>query len=112
MSKYQELTQGLSTTLGKLNKENPNLMSNFHNLSKHATKSGALDEKTKELMALSIGIAKQCDGCIGFHTQKLVKLGVTQEEFLEMLDIAVYMGGGPALMYAASAYDAYQEFAQ
>lgn len=53
----------------------------------------------------------RCDPCIGFHTQTLVKLGATRQEVDETLGVAVYMGGGPSLMYAASAIKAFDEFA-
>ena len=52
----------------------------------------------------------RCDGCIGFHTKALVRLGVTREQLNETLAVAVYMGGGPSLMYAAEALRAYEEF--
>ena len=68
-------------------------------------------EETKELIALAIGVAKQCDACIGFHTQALRKLGATDEEVSEMLGVSVYMGGGPSLMYAADAWTAWQQTA-
>mgnify|MGYP000949329364 CR=1 FL=1 len=71
---------------------------------------GALDEKTKELIAMAIGVASRCDGCLGFHAKALVRLGATPQEFREMLGVAVYMGGGPSLMYAANAQAAYDEF--
>lgn len=107
---FKELTAGISKTLGGYGKEQPELMKAFHEMSKAATKPGVLDEKTKELIALAIGISKQCDACIGFHTQKLIKLGVSLDEFNEMLSVAVYMGGGPSLMYAAKAKQAFDEF--
>ena len=86
-------------------------MSGFNSLMKFSTsEGGALEPKTKELIALALGIAAHCDGCIGFHVQKLVKLGVTKEEFNELLGMAIYMGGGPSLMYAAEALMAYEQF--
>ena len=106
---YKEITQSISSSLGKLRKEMPDMMSAFTQLGQAATKEGALDKKTKELIALALGIAEHCDGCIGFHTQTLVNLGVKREEFLETLGMAVYMGGGPSLMYAAEALDAYEQ---
>jgi len=111
MSKeYKEITKDISATLSQFNKDASEVMTGFSALSKAATQDGALDKKTKELIALAIGIAKQCDGCIGFHTRTLIRLGVTREEFTEMLGMAVYMGGGPALMYAADALSAFEEF--
>ena len=60
-------------------------------------------KKTKELIALALGVAAHCDGCIGFHTEALIRLGASRQEVEETLGMAVYMGGGPSLMYAADA---------
>ncbi len=107
---YKDITGSISSSLVKLRKEMPDVMNAFSALSQAATKEGALDKKTKELIALALGIAGHCDGCIGFHVQTLIKLGVKREEFLEMLAMTVYMGGGPSLMYAAEALNAFEEF--
>lgn len=106
---YKEITDTISTSLSKMRKEIPDVMNGFHALAQAATKDGALNKKTKELIALALGIASHCDGCIGFHTQSLIKLGVTREEFMETLSMAIYMGGGPSLMYAAEALKAFEE---
>ena len=107
---YEDITQNISASLAKIRKEIPDVMSGFSAMAQAASKDGALDKKTKELIALALGIAARCDGCIGFHVKALVKLSVTREEFLETLGMAVYMGGGPSLMYAADALTAYEEF--
>lgn len=107
---YKDLTQDLSIYLGKLRKEMPDLMNGFSSLAKAASSDGTLDKKTKELIALALGVAAHCGGCIGFHSQTLVKLGAKREELLETLGMAVYMGGGPSLMYAAEALKAFEEF--
>ena len=107
---YKEITGGISSSLSKLRKEIPDTMNAFSALAQSATKDGALDTKTKELIALALGIAGHCDGCIGFHVQALVKLGIKREVFLEMLSMAIYMGGGPSLMYAADALSAFEEY--
>lgn len=107
---YKEITSAISISLAKMRKEIPDVMEGFNALAQAATRDGALDKKTKELIALALGIAAHCDGCIGFHVQSLIKLGVTREEFLEALSMAIYMGGGPSLMYAAEALTAYEEF--
>ncbi len=111
MSKsYKQITGDISASLAKLRKEIPDVMTGFSSLAQAATKDGALDKKTKELIALALGVASKCDGCIGFHSQALVKLGATRAELLETLGMAVYMGGGPSLMYAADALSAFEEF--
>lgn len=107
---FKEITGDISASLTKLRAEIPDVMSAFSGLAQAASKEGALDKKTKELIALALGIASHCDGCIGFHTQTLVKLGTTRQELLEMLGMAIYMGGGPSLMYAAETLKAFEEF--
>lgn len=62
-------------------------------------------------LALALSVAVRCDPCIGPHTQTLAKLGATRQEVEETLGVAVYIGGGPSLMYAASAINAFDEFA-
>jgi AhpD family alkylhydroperoxidase len=112
MKNYPELTKDISANLRALRGQIPDAMQGFSALAQAATKSQALDRKTKELIALAIGVATRCDGCIGFHSETLVKLGASREEVAEALGMAVYMGGGPALMYAADAIGAFDQFQQ
>ncbi|MCR6664236.1 MAG: carboxymuconolactone decarboxylase family protein [Luteimonas sp.] len=107
---YQQLTRDISRNLTPLRTHIPDVMQGFGALSKAAMAPGAIDEKTKELIAMAIGVANRCDGCLGFHAKALVRLGASPEEFREMLGVAVYMGGGPSLMYAANAQAAFDEF--
>ncbi len=110
MSKsYLEITERVSASLKPFRADAPDLMKAFGGLAAAATRDGALSRKTKELMALALGVAAHCDACIGFHMQALVKLGVTRAEVEETLGMAVYMGGGPSLMYAADALSALDE---
>ena len=109
---YHEITDSISNSMKSLQKEIPDVMAGFFAMSKAATAEGALSTKTKELIALALGIAGHCDGCIGFHTKALIREGVTRAEFTETLGLAVYMGGGPSLMYAAEALQAFEEFSK
>lgn len=107
---YRELTQSVSKNLATLRADIPEVMKGFNELAKAATKDGALDQKTKELIALALGVAAHCDACIGFHAKALVQLGATKAEVEDALGMAVYMGGGPSLMYSANAVAAFDEF--
>lgn len=111
-NKFTDITSGISTQLMKLRKEMPEVMAGFNAIASAATKDGALDKKTKELIAMALAVANHCPGCIGFHSQTLVKLNISREELIETLGMAVYMGGGPSLMYAAEALDAFEEFSR
>ncbi|CAD5374274.1 Alkyl hydroperoxide reductase AhpD [Rubrivivax sp. A210] len=110
--KYRDLTQSVSAQLATLRTSTPEVMKGFNDLGRAATAPGALDGKTKELIALALGVAARCDPCIGFHAKALVKLGATRQEVDEMLGVTTYMGGGPSLMYAASAAAAFDEFSR
>lgn len=109
-SHYKELTQQISTNLAPLRDGVPQVMKSFGELGKAALAPGAVDVKTKELIALAIGVATRCDACIGFHAKALVRLGASAAEVHETLGVAVYMGGGPSAMYAANAVAAFNEF--
>lgn len=107
---YPEITRRITGNIKILRKDISETMQGFSALALAAGKDGALSKKTKELIALAIGVSTRCDGCIGFHMEALVKLGATREEIEETLGMAVYMGGGPSLMYAADALSAYEQF--
>ena len=83
----------------------------FFALDTQTYQAGALDVKTKELIAIGIAIATRCDGCIGFHAKAAIKAGATREEILETLSMAIYMGAGPSVMYAAQAVEAFDQYA-
>lgn len=107
---YPEITRALSSGLRELRKEAGDTMSGFSTMTQAAMKEGALSKKTKELIALSLGVAARCDGCLGYHAEALVKLGATRQEVAEALAVAIQMGGGPSLMYAADAFTAFTQF--
>ena len=108
--KYKELTPNTSGSVRPLSQDSPDLIKSFNQLSQIALHDGLIYPKPKELIALAIGGAARCDGCIGFHVRTLVKMGMTLQELEEVLGVAVYMGGGHSLMYAANALEAFKEF--
>lgn len=98
-------------TTGKLAAGAPSTMKAFGGLVGAVTQNGALDKKTKELMALSISICIRCEGCIAYHMNKAIEAGALREEVVETITVAVEMGGGPSTVYGAKALAAYDEFA-
>ena len=108
---YPDLIDHLNAAIAKLRAGAPEPMRAFSALAREALKPGALDVKTKELIAIGIAIATRCDGCIGFHAKAAIKAGATREEILETLSMAIYMGAGPSMIYAAEALRAFDELA-
>lgn len=107
---YSEITAQINRGILKLREAQPEALSGFSAMAKGAMKTGALSDVHKELIALAIGVAGHCDGCIGFHAKALAKLKAPRDQVMEALAVAVYMGGGPSLMYAAEAVHAFEEF--
>lgn len=89
----------------------PDAIRAFGTLSREAQRAGVVDHKTKELIALAIGVAMRCDGCIAYHARNSVRAGATRQEVAETLAVAVQMGGGPSMVHSADALRAYDEFA-
>lgn len=107
---YEAMTKDISEYVKKLSAAAPDTINTFYTMAKAASADGVLDKKTKELIALAIGVATHCDGCIAFHAKTLRKLGATEQEIVETMAMCVYMGGGPSLMYAADALRAFDQF--
>lgn len=78
----------------------PSVASAFTALHDAALESGALGRDAKELMAVVIAIVTHCDGCIEWHLHAAAGAGATREMALEAVDVAVVMGGGPAVLSA------------
>lgn len=112
MSKdFAEIAHDVIAGVGLLQQGEPATMKAFGALSIAATASKTIDTKTKELMALAIGIAVHCDGCVAYHTKMAHQHGASREEVAETVALAVYMGGGPAAVYGGDALRAYDQFA-
>lgn len=107
---WSKLAKDLTGAMAEVRAGIPDVMKAFHGVAESATKDGALDGKTKELIAMAIGIAVRCDGCLAFHGRAAAKLGATREEVMEMIGMAVYMGGGPSVIYGAQALEAFDQF--
>lgn len=84
-------------------------MQAFRNLVREAGKDSALDKKSKELIALGIAIAIRCEGCLSFHVRAVIKYGATRDEVLDVIGVAIEMGGGPSAVYGAEALEAFDQ---
>lgn len=109
MKEYKKIVEESGNAIAKLRKDIPELMSAFTAMGQAASKEGALSKKTKELISVALSVAARCDGCIGLHVATIIKLGVTRNELLETLSMAIYMGGGPSVVYAADTLKAFDE---
>ena len=69
----------------------------FLELEEQAFSDGELSVKNKELIAIGISTAVNCESCIQWHTEAALKAGATEHEILESLEVAMEIGGGKAI---------------
>ncbi len=71
---------------------------------------GALDQKTKEMLAVALGIAAECEWCISYHVNSAIKAGATRKELMEVGYVTAFMYGAHALMQMNNLLDAIDKF--
>jgi AhpD family alkylhydroperoxidase len=111
MARYGEVIDELKEPTRSLREMIPETWGEFGELHTHAVADGVLPARIKELMALTMAVVKQCDGCIAYHAKAAARRGATAEEVAEALGVALLMDGGTASVYGPRAWDACLEFA-
>lgn len=107
MLDWNAYQQQLIASIAQIGKISPDTVRGYRELSDAGAKTGRLDAKTRELIALAVAVTRQCDGCITVHTDAAVKHGATREEIAEALGVAIAVNAGAALVYSARVMDAY-----
>ena len=107
MLDWNAYQQQLVAKIAQIGKISPDTVRGYRELSDAGAKTGKLDAKIRELIALAVAVTRQCDGCITVHTDAAVKHGATREEIVEALGVAIAVNAGAALVYSARVMDAY-----
>jgi AhpD family alkylhydroperoxidase len=107
MLDWKDYHKELLATIGQIATLSPDTVRGYSVLSGAGAKTGKLDGKTRELIALAVAVTTRCDGCITVHTDAAIKQGATKEEIAETLGVAVALNAGAALVYSARVMDAY-----
>ena len=107
---YSDSYHQLQKQIQGFGKESPDVMKGVGQLHQASLKEGALSTSSKELIALAIGIAIRCEGCITLHLKAVLEAGATREEIVETIGVAVLMGGGPSVVYGSQALAALDQF--
>ena len=108
MLDWHEYERQVLALIGEIGKVSADTVGGCLSLSGAGDKTGALDPKTRELIALAVAATRQCDGCIAVHTDAAVKKGATREEIVEALGVAVAVNAGTALVYSGRVLEAYK----
>ncbi|OLP61958.1 hypothetical protein BJF93_07485 [Xaviernesmea oryzae] len=105
MSTARDKLKDAQARIGLLAKASPELFAGFSRVSKAATAAGRMTPAQKELIAVALAVSKGCEDCILYHVDAAMKHGAEEADLIEVLDVAVEMGGGPAVMYGAKALE-------
>lgn len=105
---HKDRATAIDKRVNALFKAATSIMTSYSQLVKSASSDGALDSKTKELMAFSISIAIRCEDCITFHLRAAIGHGASRDEVIEAISVAIEMGGGPCVVYGARALEAFE----
>jgi AhpD family alkylhydroperoxidase len=108
---HKEILAELRQPVRELREHIPDVFHGYAAMSGAVFVDGALDARTKELIALAIAVTKQCDGCMASHARAAAMRGATEAEVAEALGVAIAMNGGPGTVHAPRAFEAFQEFA-
>jgi AhpD family alkylhydroperoxidase len=106
MIDWNEYHKALGARIGELAKLSPDTVRGYQTLSAANSKTGKLDEKTRQLISLAVAVTTHCDGCIVVHSDAALKAAATKEEISEALGVAVAMNAGAALVYSTRVLDA------
>ena len=93
MEKQEPIKDFITNGVIKYQKLLPNVGKAYEALTSEVYKDGALNAKTKRLMALSAALTHGCRGCILFQTEQALELGASVDEILEACSVAIAVGG-------------------
>ncbi|MDD3399136.1 MAG: carboxymuconolactone decarboxylase family protein [Candidatus Methanomethylophilaceae archaeon] len=82
-------------TLNCIKKHHPGLASLIRDMDQVMVRDGALDKKTKRLIALACVAVRMCDDCVYAQAKVAKNFGATKEEIIEAMNVAVLTGGVP-----------------
>ena len=110
MGHWHDVRDKLRAPARDLREHIPEVYRGFAELSSSSMQDGVISAAMKEVIAVVIAVAEQCDGCIAAHARAAVKRGASPQQVAEALGVAIMMGGGPSTVYAPRAWEAYNEF--
>ncbi|KAA0217039.1 MAG: carboxymuconolactone decarboxylase family protein [Leptolyngbya sp. PLA3] len=70
---------------------------------------GALDHRTKQIIAVAVAHATQCQWCIRSHTKAALRAGVTPAQLMEAAWVATEMRAGGAYAHSSVMLDTISE---
>lgn len=112
MQDWNAYRDSLLERVGDFAKQSPDVMRGLITIDGAAAKTGHLEPKIHELIALAVAVTTRCDGCISVHTKNAVEHGATKAEIAGALGVAIALNAGAALTYSARVLEAHAQLAQ
>lgn len=100
--------ESLFTELRRLS---PKVTGGLLRMRQETYRDAAVAAKYKVLAAMVVSITIRCEPCIRAYVRMAYNKGVSQEEFIEFLEVAMTMQGCPGEEWALKAYAVYKECA-
>ncbi len=109
MTQEAQTTESAFTQMRRLS---PKVTGGIMRMREESYRDGAVPGKYKILTALAISVSIRCEPCIKAYAKMALERGVTQEELIEFLNVAMTMQGCPGEEWAIKAFLAYQEYGE
>ena len=106
---WNDLLSTLKRSHSRLGNSNPKMLDAYRNLAAAQGSNGALDAKTRELIAMAVAVTTRCDGCISSHAAAAKRAGATEAELADALGTAIALNAGAAYVYSLRALEAFDE---
>lgn len=105
----KEIRSDAESVFQELRRLSPKVTGGLLRMRQEAYCDGVVSAKHKLLTATAISIAIRCEPCIRAYVQMAVEKGITQDELIEFLEVAMTMQGCPGEEWALKAYAVYKE---
>ncbi|QGZ38124.1 AhpD family alkylhydroperoxidase [Pseudoduganella flava] len=109
MHDWNTYRTALLERVGELGQRSPDVLRGLATIDNAAARTGRLEPKVHELIALAVAVTTRCDGCIAVHTKKAAEHGATVDEITEALGVAIALNAGAALTYSARVLEAHSQ---
>lgn len=109
MQDWNAYRDSLLARVGDYAGQSPDVMRGLMTIDGAAAKTGHLEPRIHELIALAVAVTTRCDGCISVHTKKAVEHVATLAEISEALGVAIALNAGAALTYSARVLEAHAQ---
>ena len=109
MSDLEQMRRRRKRAHGRLTALKSPVYASFLELEKAAYREGALSARTKLLAGIAVSVAVNCEACMQWHVEEAARAGAGEREIMEMIEVAIKMGGAPAVVASRIAFEVMEQ---